>query len=134
MTFAEVEPLSTPEAGIVGIPEDVAYIRDPLDRIVALLGQLIEATVGGANPAAQRLPFPFTQTVRFRAEWLILKLDVAGVISLRVGPGVTDTFPFAGADTKVIPFPFMIDRGIDVSLTATAGSPTGFLVGYPDES
>jgi hypothetical protein len=126
---AEVEPLEHP-----GIPEDVMYIRDPLDRMVALLNQLVEIGNRGNNPAASRLPFPFTQSVRFRAEWLVITSSVAAVVTLEVGSAGLMSFPFAAADTKVIPFPVLFDRGVDHSLSTSAGVASGFVVGYVDES
>ena len=58
----------------------------------------------------------------------------AGVVTLRIGSAAFDTFPFAAADTKVLPFPVIIDRGIDVALTSSAGNASGYLVGYVDEA
>lgn len=134
MTDVDTVPLEHEAVDFPGIPEDVQYIRDPLDRMVALLGDIRAGLTLGQHPAAARLAFPFIQAVRFRAEMMVLKNDAAGVVTLRIGSAAFDTFPFASADTKVLSFPVIIDRGIDVALTSSAGNASGYLVGYVDEA
>lgn len=129
----EVEPLYD-DTTAPGIPQDVEYIRDPLDRMVALLGDIREGQKRGQDPAPTRITFPFVQAVRFRAEWLVLTSTVAAVVTVQVGSAAFFSFPFAVADTKIIPFPVTFDRGVDHALTTTAGVASGFVTGYADEA
>lgn len=72
-----------------------------------------------------------TTQINLKTEWLILAATAAATLSLVVGSSTLFTFPFAGADTKVIPFFVNIGPGVDLTVTASAGTGTGFIIAYP---
>lgn len=68
--------------------------------------------------------------VRIRCKYLVLTPSVLQVVSLRIGT-VVRRFAMSTVDTKIFPFPFIIERGTDVTFTPSAGTVEGYLVGQP---
>lgn len=65
---------------------------------------------------------------QLRVTTIILTATAAAVITLHKGSETWD-FPFAGADTKILPIPMIIGAGLDLSITASAGTGAAWLVG-----
>lgn len=76
---------------------------------------------------------PQATHVRMRLYWAVITTTAAAVVTLNVG-GLDYLFPFAAADTKVVPLSIVVERGQDVFLSTTggAGSTTGYLIYTPE--
>jgi hypothetical protein len=82
--------------------------------------------VAGAAPALQ------SQHVRFRVRFLVIAADAAATVIITIG---TRTFNFPVAvGTIVIPFPVVIERGVDsnASVSAGAANVTVLVIGSPE--
>lgn len=82
--------------------------------------------VGGVTPTQQ------SQHPRLRARFLVLGCDAASTVRITIGTRSFD-FPLA-IGTVVIPFPVIIDRGVDLTIAATAGAANcvGYVIGDPE--
>lgn len=121
------------------IPSDIKYLGDRLDKLVAVMTDIQQATQQQQSPSsgmfflfATRNDFP--QAVRVRAISLVIGSSAAGSVTLQVGAASVLVVNFAAADTKVIPLPITIDGGKDVTLTAAGGAAitAAFLTGYAE--
>ena len=82
--------------------------------------------VAGAAPALQ------SQHVRFRVRFLVIAADATATVIITIG---TRTFNFPVAvGTIVIPFPVVIERGVDsnASVSAGAANVTVLVIGSPE--
>lgn len=123
---------------------DQSNYGDPYDDQIKLLKDIKYELIRIANtseaqrerPREARMKFPILgNTTRLRVELLIFTSDAACVVSLMAGSIVLDVFNLGAADTKIIPYPMLLQEGIDYSLIFTAGTPAnqdGFVVGYPE--
>lgn len=73
-----------------------------------------------------------TGVVRYRTTRIVLSVTAACAVTLIVGSGNRFVFNFAGADTKDLPFIDIFDRGIDISITTSAGIANGYIVAFPE--
>lgn len=83
--------------------------------------------VAGAAPT-----LPQSQHVRFRVRALVIATDAAATVIITIG---TRTFNFPVAvGTIVIPFPVVIERGVDLTATVAAGAAnvTVLVIGSPE--
>lgn len=103
-------------------------IQATLDRIADVLdlageGQLdFSATgtlIGGPSHA------------RMRCRYLVFSTTAAATVTLTIGT-MTRTYSVPAADTRVIPLPLVIERGLDITLSASAGAVTGALIVRPE--
>lgn len=73
-------------------------------------------------------------SLRFLVEWLVISVSAAGAYGLRVGTADVFTAQAADADTIVIPFPYTIDSGKDVSISGVgANIVDAFILGVTDK-
>lgn len=129
MTLPSAHELVDPIAVLV--PDDTKFLGDKLDKIIALLN---EQTGRRETPAPTSLPFPIqTRSTRIRCLYLVLTASAAATVNFNVGAGVRHTYIFGAADTKVFPIFENIEQGNDVSLTASAGTASGYIIGYVDD-
>lgn len=121
------ETPSVPSAG--RMPE--IDVVDPFDKMNSKLVE-IERALSGADDLIWDLTGGGTviqsQHVRFRAKTLVFDVSAAATVTFTVGTR-TRTFSAATALTFAVPLPVIIERGTDVSLTASAGIVTGYLIG-----
>lgn len=110
-------------------------VSDPFDKMNGTLGKILAALTGRDDTTVWELTGGGTvvqsQHVRWRASRVVFSTSVAAVVTLTLGTR-TFTFNTAGADTIDVAFLAVIERGTDVSLTASAGAVTGYLVGSPE--
>ncbi len=117
-------------------PEDVNRetneVTDRLERIRTS----IDALPGKLSPAAVamfRLTTVRQQThVRMRSQSLVLAPSAAATITVTIG-GEAFVFGFASAIPVLLPFPRLVDRGIDAFATASAGTVEAWIVYTADE-
>jgi hypothetical protein len=121
------------------LPEDTKYLGDRLDKLIAIMTDIEQATVQQQSPSSgmyflQALHNDFPQTVRTRILNLVVGSSAAGNVTLTIGTASLLVVNFAAQDTKVIPLPITIDAGKDVTLTAAGGAAitVGYLTGYPE--
>lgn len=128
------------------IPADVQANPDdygsPYDDMIGLLrinNQLL-TRLANATERQRETPsetqinlstVPYNNSLNYKTTLLVLSLTAAGSITLVIGTGNRFTFQFVAADTKVFPFIENITPGIDLSLTSSAGTPTGYLIAFP---
>jgi hypothetical protein len=134
----DLDPRTDPIA--TDLPDDTKYVGDRLDRAVACLEKLVDATVREETPAKSaffantpatgRNDFP--QAVRTRLDRLVLSPSAACTITVRIGSAIIVTYNFAGALTVDLPSPVpWVDGGIDVVITASAGTlGAAYFTGY----
>lgn len=82
--------------------------------------------VGGVAPVQQ------SQHPKLRARFLVLGADAAATVILSIG---TRSFQFPLAvGTVVIPFPFVLERGVDLAASVAAGAANvvAYVVGKPE--
>lgn len=144
MTFPReaVEPLV-----IEGVPEDTRYIGDRLEQEIALLEQLVAATISQENPSPALIRFfgavgasasnIVSDTPRWRATGIIITPGGYRRITLKVGTAALFVFDLAGqGETRYFPFPEMFDGGVDIQFTANGVfNGDGFfayIIGYPE--
>lgn len=68
---------------------------------------------------------------RLRCRHLVFSTSLAATVTLTLGT-VRWSWTISAGDTRVIPFTSLIERGTDVTLTASAGVVTGNLVARPE--
>lgn len=129
------------------VPDDVQSnphkYGDPYDDMCSLLREIsINMTRMASIPDEMRWQprslqmslntlVPWNTTLAVRTTSLVLTTSVACVVGVQIGTGVQQSFNFAGADTKVLPYITMIGAGTDIILTTTAGTVTGYFIAYP---
>jgi hypothetical protein len=114
-----------------GMPE--IDVTDPFLQMNGALAE-IRDLLSGRDDTEMQVDLPTTGTrqsmhVKLRTSILVFAADSAAAITLTLGSR-TFVFQLPGADTRVIPFATVIDRGIDVSVAASAGNITvAYLLG-----
>lgn len=100
-------------------------LREAIEKVVTYRPPEQSSFILSANRQATH--------VRMRIYSAVLTASAAAVVTLQVG-GIAYTFPFAAADTKVVPLSIVVERGQDVFFTTTggAGSTTGYLIYTPE--
>lgn len=148
MDVAQHTPQGRLDTSPYDVPDDVqSNIEDyqtPYDDIATILRaqNVFLERIADASESQREQPrptqvdlnttTPFSTTIALRAEFIVLTCSAACQIGIRVGSSVQRVFNFAAADTKVIPYITHIGRGVDLLLTTTAGTVTGYLIAYPE--
>lgn len=120
------------------LPEDTKYLGDRLDKIIALLADLEQATVRNETPApglffAMALRNDFPQNVRVRTIGLLVSVSAAATVTVTIGSASLMLFDFSAADTIYLPLPTLIDSGTDVTVAVSAGTlRLAAFLGYPE--
>lgn len=114
-----------------GIMPEIEF-DDPFERMNGTL-DLIWKAVTGRDGDTEILDLAgggarTQQHVRLRVSMFVFSCDAAATITLAVGTG-SRTFVLGGPDTKIVPLPIVVERGMDITLTATAGNVSGYFVG-----
>lgn len=144
----EITELDPP---VLPVPEDTLYLGDRLDQILAELNRLREATIEGQRPrptlkevlfydgVAVDTPFgQFSTSTRLRVETVFPILSgTTSIMTLNIGTRKYRLRVNTGSNSVPLPFPIMIDAGIDVFGTVAtlqaAGTIGGFyIIAYPD--
>ena len=68
---------------------------------------------------------------RLRCRYLIMSSTDAATVTLTVGT-IARSWLVPAGDTRVVPIPVVIERGVNVTLTASAGTVTGSLLARPE--
>lgn len=68
---------------------------------------------------------------RLRCRYLIVSCEDADTATLTVGT-VARSWLIPANDTRVIPLPIVIERGVNVTLAAASGAVTGSLIARPE--
>lgn len=128
-------------ADVQANPDDYQTPYDSIAQILADQSRYLER-IADAAEAQRETPrqtmiklstVPFSTTLRYRITEIVLTSTGASEFGLIVGSATQQTFVFSVGDTKRLPYITVIDRGVDISLSATGGIiPTGYLVGYPE--
>ena len=129
------------------VPDDVQSnphkYGDPYDDMCSLLGQInINLQRMSSVPDEMRwqprqmqmnlsTTAPWNTTIMTRTTMIVITASVACVVGVQIGTGVQQLFNFASADTKVLPYITQIGAGVDLLLTTTAGTVTGYFIAYP---
>lgn len=133
------------EVDVPGIPEDTKYIADRLERIEAQLKEIADATTRREKLNPTILPMTrgrpsFVSSTRFRLTGLIVSDYNNGAVRYQLTIG-TQKYTFATPQTLgtfYVPFPLVIDAGIDISVTVDSGQIGAdsaiYLIGYADQS
>ena len=79
---------------------------------------------------------PFQTSKRFIVQWLVIAGSAAGSYGLRVGTADLITVQMGVADTKIIPLPYTIDSGKELSITLAGGAVLvdAFIIAETDET
>lgn len=124
---SNLDEWGSPYSDMIG---SLHYIAQLLDRIANT------ADAAREQPRQTMIPLTavvFNTTVRFRVTEIVLDFTAAAALSLVVGSLPQRTWLASAAATLRFPYITIIDRGTDLSLTASGGAtPTGYLVGYPE--
>ena len=111
-----------PGSGVVaevpgGLPETLRNLDASTQRLVqaiTLQGTTIIRLVGGAGPV--NAAFAPSSHLRLRVRYLIASRTTAGIGSLTVGSETYD-FDLPASMPIIIPFPLVLERGVDLSFT-----------------
>lgn len=68
---------------------------------------------------------------KLRCRYLVFSTSAAATVTLTIGTMIR-TYSVPAADTRVIPLPIVIERGLNITLSASAGTVTGSLVARPE--
>lgn len=121
------------------LPTPLEY-DDPLPSMLDALRGILEATRGIVRGGETVYDFDGSATgalqagdtwSRLRVSYLVISTSVAAIVSLTIGTRAR-TFVTGGADTIPIPLPIIIERGLDINLTTSAGTVTGYLIATPE--
>jgi hypothetical protein len=120
--------------------EDYNPATSALLSALAGLGRKLDKVVDGLErrerpaPAIFKLTsVPKSTSLRFRIKEIVFVVSAAGVYGLRVGTADVFQFQVAGADSKVFPFPELIDSGKDISVSGAAGNIVdAYITFYPE--
>jgi hypothetical protein len=74
----------------------------------------------------------FPSTVAYRPVYLIFTVSAACTVTITYGSSVQRVLNIPSADTRVMPWTLAISRGTDVAITASAGTVSGWFLGYPE--
>lgn len=148
MDVASHTPQGSLTAAPYEVPADVQAdledYRTPYDDIAEILRSqnVFLERIADAAEAQRETPrqtmiklssAPFSTTLRYRITEVVLTSTGASEFGLIIGAATQMTFIFSQADTKRFPYITMIDRGVDISLSATGGIiPIGYIIGYPE--
>lgn len=121
------------------LPTPLEY-DDPLPSMLDALRQIAKAMQGIVRGGETEIPFDGSASgamqagdtwARLRVAALVFSTSAAAVVTLTTGTR-TRTFVTGGAGTVAVPLPIIIERGLDVTLTTSAGTVTGYLVATPE--
>lgn len=111
---------------IPGVPDDTKWLGDRIAAVNASVRDLAKAIAAGDPTEAVYWAMPlhndFPQSVRVKLKWLVLSVSAACTVAIKIGTATFASFDFVGADTQVLPFPVDIQPGVDVTITASAGT------------
>lgn len=147
MTFPRPGDVDVESIDVPTLPEDTLLIADKLTAEIALLEQLVQATINQQNPAPNLLRFfgavgaqssnIYNDTVRYRGVGLLITPASGAIITLRVGTSTAFVFDFTvNNETRFYPYPDIFEPGVDISFTSSAPfAGLGFyamLVAFPE--
>jgi len=120
---------------VTEVPADTAYLGRKLDEIRDMLGVLSASSIRQEMPAPAVFELtqdtPRSWSARIRNVYFVFSVSAASEVTLKIGTSVgARKFQVAAADTRIIPLPITIDPGADLTLDSSAGTVTGFLIGY----
>ena len=119
-----IEPLAALERAAQSA---AGIAADQLDEMSMVGWEIIDFRI-----AAGVAPVQQSQHPKLRARLLVLGTDAATTVVLAIG---TRTFQFPLAiGTVVIPFPFVLERGVDLAASVTAGAANvvAYVIGKPE--
>lgn len=109
---------------------------DPFPGIQATLDEIRETLAGLGRGTEKIIPFaangqalPTSQ--RWHTSILVFSVSAAATVTLTIGSS-SRSFVVPAGDTRVIPYPASIERGVDIALSTSAGAVTGYLIGNAD--
>jgi hypothetical protein len=121
--FPEIVPNPTPDndrnpTGVIPTLDAAKMHEDVVGGLRAILHALTDRS--------PTLFFALTTTrasthIRMRGDLLVITVDAAAQVTVNIGSG-TYIFNFPAADIRIIPFPLVIERGVDVFLSTSAGN------------
>lgn len=79
-------------------------------------------------PTVGAAALPQSQHIRFRCRNVIVSCDTACVATLLIGTRSLRLFCGANSTTAV-PFPLVVERGVDMAFTVSAGTGVAYLIG-----
>lgn len=121
------------------LPTPLEY-DDPLPSMLDALREIATAMRGIIRGGEVAYDFDGSATgalqagdtwARLRVSALIFSVSAAATVTLTTGTR-TRTFIAGAAGTIAVPLPIVIERGIDINLTTSAGTVTGYLVATPE--
>ena len=127
-------------ADVQADPYEYASPYESLSQLVAAQNVYLER-IADASEAQRQTPrltqvnltaTPFSTTVALRSEFIVISVSAACTVTLTVGSAAAFVFNFAGADIRTIPYVQMIGRGVDLSITVSAGTGSAYLLAYPE--
>lgn len=76
------------------------------------------------------LPIYSASHVKIKCKYIVLTPSVAQIVTVKIGT-FSRTFAISSIDTRIFPFPFTVERGVDVVVSASAGTVSGYIVAMP---
>lgn len=113
---------------------------DPFPSMLSYLKDIRDALRGIVAMGEQEWPFDGSTTgamqagatwERLRVSYLVFSTIAAATVTLTIGTR-TRVFSVPAADTRIVPLPIVIERGMTVTLTGSGGVVTGHLVATPE--
>lgn len=124
-----------PGADTIIEPDTAEYV-DPFPTMLDKLGEIVDGLRGLITNGDEL--YEFGGNGRMLPTWqklhvarLVFSTSVAAVVTLTVGTKVY-TFTTGTADTKDVPLPITVERGTDLSIAASAGTVTAYLIATAD--
>lgn len=124
------------------VPTDVAQNPEdygsPYDDMIGNLRQVVELltrlVVYGDDERTKRpvqvflSTTPFQTTVQLKTKRIVISVSAACTVGLVIGTGTQFTWQFAAAGSQSFDYYTDIGRGVDLSLTVSAGTGTAYLI------
>lgn len=108
----------------------------PYNDMISLLQRLVDSSETQRVSPRQVQTFlntltPFSTTIALKTQLLVITGSAAALIGFQVGGVVQFSFNLGAQDTKILPYITQIGAGVDLLLTTSAGTVTGYLISFP---
>jgi hypothetical protein len=119
-------------------PATTVLLRE-LERIGTIAASILRVVQQGQDSPPGVIPLSAVNVLqtsrRFFVQYLVISGSAAGAYGLRIGTANVVTIQMGVADTKIIPFPYTIDSGKEVSIALSGGAALvdAFIIATTDE-
>lgn len=122
---ANPEDYGGPYTDMIGLLKQISVYLDRLANTPAEMREQPRATQVDLSST------PYQNTLQLRTTLIVITASAAAAVTLYVGTSAYKVYQFSGPDTRVFPLITAIGAGVDLSVSASAGTATAYLIAYP---